>query len=351
MSLNVSNFTYNGELIQSVAELIYDPIIESSPISQQVTIVEGIIQRKEVGFVGKGSLIGKLMSGCNLPFDQWNVDTRKKTWDPSEVGFNLSECYTQWDDTIAWSDLKKGIDRPDFTETAIMGIMTVRLEEAIAKWMQRLYWFSDKNAANYSSAGIITNGLDVAYFNAIDGFWKRLLGYTTANPKQLVPIAENANATEATQKINPDNIEGYLRALVYGAPRIMRSMPKSSLTIKCTQSFWDAYSIYLKGKELESTYSNLIDGNLVLYYDGYALEPIIEWDQNIYEYENNGTRLNQPNRALFTFKENLLAAVDVASMMSSFFYKFDEKEEVVWMRSRGMADTMIPYEDLFMLAI
>ena len=183
----------------------------------------------------------------------------------------------------------------------------------------------------------------------IDGFWKQLLLQLTANPKQKVTIAENAAATYALQELTPANSKTYLQSLRYKAPLQVRNS-KTAMII-CTQSVYDAYEQSLQGTTIESMYTNLTEGVKTLKIGRIPLMPIPTWDAMIAEFYDNGTKLNNPHRALFISKDLVAVGVDSISAFGDMKVWYNDDQRKVKVEAMGKADAKILNPALFQLAI
>lgn len=348
-TLDYTNFTFTAEQTRDINSLIYDDLLQAPEITLLTTVYPGIVFDKEIGFIGEGGLVGKARQGCNPTPQNWTIGARKVTWTPKSWEILLDECFADLESTAAVYSLKTGVDIADFTSTDYMTIVVNVLSIAIKKFIFRLVWFNDVNAENVADGGIITDGVDVSYFNILDGLWKQLLAQTTVNAAQRVTITENAAATYALQALDPDAAVSYLESLKFKANVILRA--KSGIFIACTQSVHDAYEKYLQGKGIESTYSNLVNGLPVLKYNGIPLIPVPMWDEMIAAYQNTGTKLINPHRALLVHKDYLAVGVDGNDSFDKMNIWYEKKERKVYTELMGKADAKLLNPAMFMLAI
>lgn len=348
--LDFSKFNFSVEEIRAVKELIFDEVIESPELEMFATVYPGIIYDKEVGFVGEGGLVGVAAQGCDPVAQDYNIGTRTVKWEPKGWEILVHQCAKDLEDTAALYSLKTGIDIHDFSSSDYMAIVVEVLSKSVKEFVIRLVWFSDVDAANFANGGQITNGIDVKYFNILNGFFKQMLTQITANAGQKVTITENAAATYALQKLVPANVrDTYLPGLIYDADMILRG--KDNGVIICTQSFYDAYSKSLKGTSLAEMLVNLTDGLKVLTYDSIPLVPFKVWDKLIKAYYNNGTKLINPHRAVYVTKDILAVGVDSTSSFGNMDIWYNKDERKVKMESAGKADAKLLNPALFQLAI
>lgn len=347
--IDFTNFEFTAEQIRDINELLFDEIIQAPEITLITTLYPGIVFDKQIGFIGEGGLVGVKNQGCNPTPQEWKVGTREVKWEPKAWEILLKECWTDLEATAAVYSLNTGVDVSDFTDTDYYAIVIQVLSVSIKKFIIRLVWFNDTDAQNVTDGGIITDGLDINYFNILDGLWKQLLTQVTANPDQRVTVTENAGANYAAQELTPDKANQYLQQLKYKAPIILRS--KENAFVLMTQSFYDAWEMYLQGKELDATLVNLIDGRQVMKAYGMTLIPMPIWDEMIAEFENTGTKLNNPHRALYVQKENLAVGVDGTDSFDKMRTWYENKERTVYTELMGKADAKVLNPALFQLAI
>jgi hypothetical protein len=302
--------------------------------------------------------VGKARQGCgDIVSQNWSIGTRKVVWTPKAWEIRLDKCWTEIEATAAVYGLNKGGEVADLTNTNYMSIVVEVLSRAIREFIVRLAWFNDLDAENYIPAngqtpaggGAITPGVDTGYFNILDGLWKQLLIQVAANPAQRVVIAENAGSTYASQELSPDNVKTYLQQLKFKAPITLRS--KSDAFIACTQSVYDAWDMHLQGKALESTYTNLVNGQKTLAFNGIPMIPMPVWDKIIGTCEDTGTKLNSPHRALFATKDILAVGVDGEDSFEKMNIWYEKKDRKNYIELMGKADAKLLNPAQFQLAI
>ena len=354
-TLDFTKFNFSEEQIRNVNDLIFDDLTKAPELTLICTLYPGIVFDKQIGFIGEGGLVGVKNQGCNPTPQQWNIGTRTVTWQPRAWEILLVECWKDLEATAAVYSLKTGTGIADFSDGDYENIVAVRLQEAIKKFIIRLVWFSDEDAANVNISqganigGLITAGVNTIYFDILNGLWKQLMAQITVNSDQRVAVTENAGATYAAQELTPDSAAKYLQKLKYSAPMTLRS--KENAFIVLTQSFYDAWEMSLQGKTLESMYTNLVDGRKVLKAYGVPLIPMPIWDEMIGQYENTGTKLNNPHRALYVQKENLAVGVDGERSFEDVKVWYNNDTREVKTELMGKADAKLLNPSQFQLAI
>lgn len=347
--LDFSKFNFTAEQIREVNALVFDEVMSAPEISLICMVHPNIVFDKEIGFIGQGGLVGVAGQGCDPVAQEWKIGTRSVKWTPKSWEILIHDCWKDLEATCAVYSLKNGVDISDFTTSDYFVIVVQVLSEAIKRFIIRLFWFNDTQAANVSSGGVITNGVNIKYFNIIDGFWKQSISQITAKPSQRVTISENTGTTYSQQELSPSSAAAYFKQLKYKAPIALRG--KSDAMTICTQSMYDAWEQYNQGKELESLYTNLVNGTKVLTAYGIPLMPIPIWDEMIALYEDTGTKLNNPHRAILVQKSNLNVGVDSESSFDDMRIWYDNDTRKVKIELMGKADAKFYNPELFMLAI
>lgn len=350
-ALDFSKFTFSAEEIRAVKELLWDEVIQAPEISLIHTVYEGIVYDKEIGFVGKGGLVGVAQqTGDGDPVAQaFQIATRKVKWEPKGWEILIHQKRTDIEATAAVYSMKTGTSFNDFTSSDYMNIVLESLAQSVKEFIIRLFWFNDTAADVIAEGGTLTAGTDKKYFNILNGFFKQLMTQVTANPAQKVAVAENAAVSYALQELTPANAKTYLTNLRYKAPLQVRKL-KGAMII-CTQSFYDAYEQSLQGTSLESMLTNLTEGVKTLKIGGVPLFPVPIWDVIIAEYYNTGAKLINPHRAVYISKELLAVGVDSESSFGDMKTWYNDDQRKVKTEAMGKADAKLLNPALFQIAI
>lgn len=347
--INLSNFTFGVEQIRSVKDLLRDEVLNSPDIQKLYTIYAKIQHDKEVGFLGKGSLVGKAFSGCDPVAQAYNIATRKITWTPKGWEVLIHQCVTDLENTAAAYSLKTGTAYADFSDSDYVNIVVQTLAESIRDFIHRIVWFGDEDADEVQNSGELKNGTDKGFFNLFDGFFKQIATQTTANAAQRITISENAAENYAAQAITSAKALEYLEKVVYAAPVQLRSRNEKFLLV--TQSVYDAYERSLSGTSLESMYRNLVDGQVALTYKGIPVIALPKWDETIQSYYDNGTKFVNPHRIIFTSKDFLAVGVDDESSLDNIETWYNRDERKVKIEAGGKLDAKLSHPAMFTIAI
>lgn len=349
--LKFSNFDFTAEQIRQVKSLLWDEVLEAPEISAIHTIFENIVYDKQIGFIGKGGMVGKAQQGSVVPLvaQAYEIATRKITWTPKGWEILVHQHRADIEATAAVYSMKTGSSYSDFESSDYMAIILEALAVSIKEFIIRLVWFNDTAADVIANGGTLTAGTDKTFFNLIDGLWKQIMTQVTAAPSQKVTITENAGNTYLLQAIVPANVQGYLQSIVFGADMNLRGMQNGF--ILCTQSVYDAYAKSLQGVGLESLYTNLVTGFKTLSYNGIPLIPMPIWDLLIKAYYNTGTKTLNPHRILYTSKDLLAVGFDSSKSFGDLDVWYDKDTRLVKIEAQGKADAKLLNPALFQVGI
>ncbi len=350
--IDMTKFSFSVEEVRSMSEMMFDELIKGGDIAKFHQMWTGIIMDKEVGFIGRASIVGVAGEGCNPTQQAFKIGTRKLTWTPKDWMVFIGQCFKELEGIAAVYELKTGVDISDFTDTHYQSIVLDKFMEALNDMIWRYIWFADMDAANVTGGGVITDGVDTKHFTLLDGFFKQMITQGVINPKQRVTIAENAAASYELQDLTPAKAKEYLGKVYKQASIQLKGATDKVLYV--TRSVYDAYEESMGNNGSCCTEGGRdadIKGVSVVQFKGIALQPIDIWDQMIQEYEDTTVKLNNPHRIVFTTKGVLAVGVDSDSSFSEFKNWYDIKTEEVYTRSRGKLDAKLADPNLFIIAI
>lgn len=231
-------------------------------------------------------------------------------------------------------------------------IVMPALDLAVKHMMWRFIWFGDKEAQNVTSSGQITDGVDVNLFKTTNGFWKQLFAIGTANAGQKTAIAANEQTTTALQfsKLREAGVAiGIFDNLLENADSRIASLDGTG--IFCTKSLADALVRDLKTEyKLILEWEQIFKGLDVTEYNGVPIYRVSIWDRFIQKYQNNGTKLNLPHRAVFGSPKQLFVGTPANQLISDLDIWFDRKDRVNYLYSTGKLGCLIGEDYLFQIA-
>ena len=350
-SLDFSKFTFGVEQITDIKSLLWDELVNSPEINSLVTLFDGIVYKKEVGYIGEGSDVGVLDTGCGTNVAKpFAINTRVITWEPIPFNIFIQGCEKDLENTAAVYSVKTGVDRMDYRDSDYMAIVLEVLSKRVKSFIYRFVFFNSTTADTIANGGTVTNGTDLGLLTLNDGLFIQMLAQIAINPAQRVAISENAGATYVAQKItDATHVPAYLNDLYFGASLELQAA--SGQVFICTQSFYNAYKQSLTGFQLESLLANLTNGMKTLTFQGVPLIAVPEFDKLISTYFNTGAKLANPHRCIYTTKEALGFGVDSMNSFGDTKVYYNDDTEKVSIKQKGKADAKLMNPKMFMLAI
>ena len=189
-----------------------------------------------------------------------------------------------------------------------------KLTKSIDNSIDRHVWFGDKLADDIAGGGVYKNGTDITLYNVINGLFQQLFAEVLITDDNYVAIAENALATTAAQRaIGSTTTIDTLRKMLDARSLELQSMSEGESTGR-TYAFYMTTDLYNSLKNFLEDKNLVPDSNATLLrngeaggitYNGFVIHRMYQWDNTIRKFQDNGTKLNLPNRILFTSMENI----------------------------------------------
>lgn len=349
---SVKNLTKDNGAVKSLRDLLVLTNFVDESLEQFFTFVQNVQNGQKLGWTGEMEDVGWTGASCNPTYKDVTIQAAEKTWDIGQWSVPLKWCYEDFMNTIAEYALKTGTNIGDLTSTDIMDVIIYpALELSIKRMFWRFIWFGDKEAQN-ASTGQITEGVDVELFKPCNGFWKQLFAIGAANANQRVNIAANAEASTAAQLngIKTANAAiGIFDSLLENADPRIAAMDGAA--IYCTKSLGDALTKDLKREYKEIlTWEQIFKGLDVTEYNGVMVYRVSIWDRFIQKYQNNGTKLNLPHRAIYGSPKQLFVGSPANQIISDLEIWFNQDERVTKAYSAGRLGCLVGEDNLFQIA-
>lgn len=350
IDLDLLHFT--ADEVRSLNEMVVTAVLEAPELSLFHTFFTGIKNDKRIGIVpGTFGLVGKAGQGCDPVADCATLAATEKTWEPRYVEIVLDQCVdTDFMNSLMRFAVSCGIDMHDLTKTEVFAFILNILSSDIKKMLLRKAWFDQRDAAQWP-AGMITPGQDPAYFNVLNGFFYQLAEIYAADPERITAMSGNTQATTALQKsvATPALIYADLNAVIDAAKAELTAQPDRVLLVtqsvatrvfRHLQSLGVAYKIELMTNGLQSST-----------WDGINMYSIPLWDQWIAAYENNGTKLNNPHRVVYTTKSNLGIGMACTSLFERINTFYDPRSRYNRIEAKDAFDAKIFDDNLVQVGI
>lgn len=352
--MNFSQFTVDNGALRDLGELLFLTVFNDPDIELVMTQQTGVFNGQKLGYIDDMGDVGKNQSGCSPTYDNVNVTGIEKTWELGPWQIPLKMCYEELENTLAKYGLDWGTNIANLTETPYWNdILIPLLQRAMVDMYWRIAWFGDKDAKNIANGGLLTAGVDPKLFTMCDGLFKRIQAITAANPHQLTSIAANAAATYDAQKkgIREDGVAvGILDDLLSDADS--RIFDKEDHVILMTNSLFKALRNDVKKlHNLQLTVEHVTGGIQMSQYDGHNILVLDIWDRMIKKFQDNGTALNCPHRAILTSPQNLFAGTTAKDAISDVSVTFDDVTRLNHIFAQSNIGTLVGEDALIQVAM
>ncbi len=314
--IDVSALTLTKEEAKEIGSLILEKAFVEGELSSVHAIETGIQHDMQIPFAGKITDSLKASSGCT-PNVGTGVAFTDKVWSPKVYDSRWEHCAADANKLFKLFQKAQRMN-PDFynrVSSPEMGVIYSLIEQMLKDTLPNKIWFSDTAAADITGLGVFTDGTDVDLYNVIDGLFKQI--FADANVPKVV-ITANAGVSYVLQALGTDAALGILTSIVNTADS--RLLEDGTAKILVTRSIADNYRNTLRTKTLGAGFIEIVEGGKPkLFFDGYEVVVMSQWDRTIKAYQDNGTTWNLPHRAIFTTPEN----IPVGTLSSDDFGKLD----------------------------
>ena len=325
---NVSALTLNPQEATEVSQAVVEQVFVMSELADNHEVMTGIQMKEQIVFVGQLGIGGEALVNCT-PAEQDALAFTQKYWDPALIAGRFTNC--QNDLNKLFKLFKKAQKaNPDYFDkdgSEEMAMLSVAITESIKTSVNAKVWYSDTAGALFSGGGNFTNGTNLGLFNQFDGLFKQIFADGTI-PRYT--IAENTGATYTAQTLSAGKSYTILKSLYNLADA--RLLGHEDAKIYVTRSIYDNYLDYLETTEaVGGNIQVLENGRKLLTYRGITVALQNEWDRLQNAYQNNGTVVFRPHRALMTVPANIpvgtLSEEDLENL-ESWYEKKDKSNYV-----------------------
>lgn len=354
-TINLDNLHFTPDELRSLNELVVTAVLEAPELSLFHTFVTGIKNDRRIGIIpGTFGLVGKAAQSCN-PVAQCIEDVAiEKTWEPKYLEIIIDMCVDELGDTLMKLAVKCGVEVFDLTKTEIFTFILNILAKDISKMIFRHVWFGDTAAANTNAvpAGNITPGVDVSFFNVINGFFRQLAVIYAADATKVTAFIGNNQATTALQFSVATPVLTYanLNLVIDSAIPELAAQPDRVLLV--TNSIMQRIRRQLQA--LGTTFQDyklMVNGLEFATWDGIPIYSIPLWDQWIRAYQNNGIRLNNPHRVVYTTISNLNIGMTCTSLFENVNTFYDQRSRINRIEAVDAFDAKIIDDRLVMVGM
>ena len=353
--INWNQFTVDNGAITDLRELLFLTVYDDPDIDLTIKNETGVTNGKKLGYIDSMGDVGEARSGCDPQYSKVNVTGIQKEWELGDWEIAKEICYDELENTIAEDSLNTGTDRAYLQDTPYWDqVLMPLLEKAMKEMFWRIVWFGDKDAKNIADGGILKAGINPKLFNMCDGLWKRLQAIIAANPNQHTEIAANAATTYLDQKngiLVPGTAIKIFDTLLADADSRIFDKPGSA--IFCTNSMFKALRTDLVGRYGKTTmpFENVATGITLSEYDGRTIIALDIWDRLIKKFEDTGTALNCPHRAIVCSPDNLFVGTNDKDKIASLSVHFNDKDRKNYIYAASKIGTLVGEDELVQVAI
>lgn len=352
---NWNQFTVDNGAITDLRELLFLTVYDDPDIDLTIKNETGVTNGKKLGYIDSMGDVGEARSGCDPQYSKVNVTGIQKEWELGDWEIAKEICYDELENTIAEDSLNTGTDRAYLQDTPYWDqVLMPLLEKAMKEMFWRIVWFGDKDAKNIADGGILKAGINPKLFNMCDGLWKRLQAIIAANPNQHTEIAANAATTYLDQKngiLVPGTAIKIFDTLLADADSRIFDKPGSA--IFCTNSMFKALRTDLVERYGKTTmpFENVATGITLSEYDGRTIIALDIWDRLIKKFEDTGTALNCPHRAIVCSPDNLFVGTNDKDKIASLSVHFNDKDRKNYIYAASKIGTLVGEDELVQVAI
>lgn len=353
--INWNQFTVDNGAITDLRELLFLTVYDDPDIDLTIKNETGVTNGKKLGYIDSMGDVGEARSGCDPQYGKVNVTGIQKEWELGDWEIAKEICYDELENTIAEDSLNTGTDRAYLQDTPYWDqVLMPLLEKAMKEMFWRIVWFGDKDTKNIADGGILKAGINPKLFNMCDGLWKRLQAIIAANPNQHTEIAANAATTYLDQKngiLVPGTAIKIFDTLLADADSRIFDKPGSA--IFCTNSMFKALRTDLVERYGKTTmpFENVATGITLSEYDGRTIIALDIWDRLIKKFEDTGTALNCPHRAIVCSPDNLFVGTNDKDKIASLSVHFNDKDRKNYIYAASKIGTLVGEDELVQVAI
>lgn len=331
--------------VQELGQLIWQETLANQRLDEVFTLVTGIKPFQKVGFMGDFAPVGLPRIGCTPTYEDDLITSGEKDWEMNPWVVAEQICYQDIIVSFVKRYMDEGTGAADLTSTRYMAeVVYPKLLKAIGDMLFRIGMFGDSAADTVANGGVISNTVNPALFQVSDGLWKRCVAAVGSGDAKYTTIAANTQATYALQMsaIRGAGVAtGIIDDMILNAPIDLRSSESGQIVI--TQSIADAleYDIRENNKGSNLQWQAIFAGVKATEYNGVRLVVVPQMDKMIRAFEDNGTSWNNPHRAIYSAKSNLLLGLGSREQPERIDIWFDKTAQMNYILASDLIGTVI----------
>lgn len=328
--LNPADLAFNGEEVRDLQEATYEMVFQKPEFTLFHTFVEGIKAKQQIVILGLlNGLTGKGDGGCDPVANPNSITNTQKFWDPVTISDRITECWKDLQEIFFIYGTQNGIKKQNLTKTDFFNFLMERRADSLIEEVFRHVWFGD-TAADNVPGGVITAGVDLDFFNKIDGYWEQIFVIVGADAdRQTLGLdSRNGQATYADQLFTAADttnrvVTNTLQNMRFGADTRLRKGGAGELMYVATQSVSDQYERELIAAQAPFSIEYLENGIQIIKSGGIDVVSFEFWDRMIRDNYDNGASYFLPHRAVLLTKANMQIGTEASGTLSEMDVIYD----------------------------
>lgn len=342
-NFDFSNVTLSPKEVQELSAIIFEVAFANPQLSEMHSIAEGIDMKTQILLMGPMGLVGKAANGTCTPEDsEAGIVATQKYWDNNKIEIRLPYCKDELPALLKAFGQKS--NKYDVEGSEEIKMLATRLLEALDEAILRLTWFGDKTAENVADGGVFKNGVDLDYFNSVDGIWKQVFAGVATGGIKRATITANAGASYSAQELADGEALIAMRKVYNQSDSRLKNNADAKFTV--TQSVYDNFLDKLEVSGLNAV-GQLAINDGVMTYRGKKIVVADFMDRNITAFQDNGVKYNLPHRIAYTTPSNIpIGTLDQKEFkeLSVWYDKTDRKvytENIFSLDAKVLEDYLI----------
>ncbi len=330
--LDLSNLTLNPVQAENSSQAVFERLYTKPEIEAAHYVVTGIKHNTYIPIFGQFGLGGRIDPGsCGVNSSADYIAPSQKQWTPKLISERMPHCQTDISqDFRLWQRANSALDTWSEVDNEQQAFIESRIIDAMKEWILRLTSFGDTGAKNVSGGGYIKNGVSTTFFTPFNGLWKQIYTAVAASTITPVSISENSEATYAAQNALATNRAISVFRDMYNKADSRIFSEGSQPVFQITRTLANNFEDYLEDKSLGFTLQEAEGGKKNWAYRGIPIIIRHDWDRNIKAYEDNGTTLRLPHRAILTDIKNIPIGTSEAGDFTEFRQFYDQKDKKLY---------------------
>ena len=349
----VQGYTEYVKEVEELNDINVQPKYNDVPFDTAYTVVEGVKEKRKVGFMDRMAKATIKDTGCAEPTNNYDVADSEKEWNPQRLEFATKMCYANFEATFLRRKLGNGKNANDLTQSDVIDfVINDIISEGLYEDRKRIAEFADTAIVS----GSLTNGAsDVPNYDQIDAIWKQIFAEVNGGSATSTALAAaNAEATTAAQltALKSGDANGAISNAVFTglAEEADSRIFNGNEMFMVSRSVLMNYKRYLRSFGTEIANQVVIDGRPFYSFDGIPIVEMKDWDRNIKaDFETSGA-LDLPHRAILTTKDQLQIATDSISAIDDVELWYDGKTKDITIRVQYLMDALIMRPELIAAA-